>query len=205
MELKHLHSDDLDEILVAVEKSFDFSFGKTELKQVKTFGELCDVITAKVQGDNSNDCTTQQAFYKIRSVLSATLFIDKNQIMPGTCLQQLFPRQGRRQKIEATESLLGLKTRILRPKHWITGTFALALIASLFGLAFFWKIALSLLAFAIIGLVLAGKFGKELDLKTVAQLAEKISRENYLRARRNPSTVNRNEIAQKVKELFTTN
>ncbi len=202
MKLKDLHSDDLDEILVAVEKSFGFRFGRTELKHVKTFGRLCDVITAKVLGYNSNDCTTQQTFYKIRSAISATLLIDKNQLLPRTSLQQLFPRQGRRHKIEATESLLALKMRILRPKHWISGTFALALIASLFGLAFFWKIALSLIAFSIIGLAIASEFGKELDLETVGQLAEKISRENYLKARRNPSTVNRNEIAQKVKELF---
>jgi hypothetical protein len=33
-------------------------------------------------------------------------------------------------------------------------------------------------------------------------LAEKIAREHYLSCRRNASTVNRTEVAEKVKELF---
>jgi hypothetical protein len=35
---------------------------------------------------------------------------------------------------------------------------------------------------AIAGLILAGKFGKELKVKTLGDLAEKIAREHYLNA-----------------------
>jgi hypothetical protein len=58
------------------------------------------------------------------------------------------------------------------------------------------------LIFSIAGSNLTNKFGIELDLQTVGQLAEKISRDNYLKSRRNSSTVNKAEIAKKVKELF---
>lgn len=204
IELKHIHSDDIGDILVRVEKSFGFTFGKTELKDVKTFGDLCDVITTKVQGDNSEDCTSQQAFYKVRNAISNTLHVDNSGIIPDTELNQLFPRESRGQKIAATESFLGFKMNILRPRHWITGTLTFTLLASLVGLFFFWKIGLVVLIFSIAGLSLASKLGNELDLHTVGQLAEKISRDHYLKSRRNSSTVNRNEIAQKVKELFST-
>ena len=97
---------------------------------------------------------------------------------------------------------MGFKTKILRPKHWVSIVLVLILLASLVGLAFYWQTGLSGLLFSILGFKLADKFGNELDLQTVGQLADKISREHYIKSRRNPATVNRNEIAKKIKDLF---
>src|SRR6266487_5227285 len=99
IELKNIHSDDISDVLERVQKSFGFKFGDKELKDVKTFGELCDIITNKIQGDNSNDCTTQQAFYKVRNAIATSLLTDKTVIMTDTDLATLFPRHDRRQKI----------------------------------------------------------------------------------------------------------
>lgn len=96
-ELCNIDPEDISDVLVKVEKSFGFKFGDTELKDTKTFGELCDIITSKVQGVNSNDCTTQQAFYKLRNAIADTLQIDKTGITPDTDLQKLFPKNIRRQ------------------------------------------------------------------------------------------------------------
>src|SRR5690606_1879544 len=113
------------DVLVKVEKSFGFKFGDTELKDTKTFGELCDIITNKVQGDNSNDCTTQQAFYNLRNAIADILLIDKTGITPDTDLQKLFPKNIRRQSFKNINRHLGFKTNVLRPKHSITGTLAI--------------------------------------------------------------------------------
>src|SRR5947199_9565261 len=99
IELKNIDSEDIGDVLRKIEKSFGFKFGDTELKDVKTFGELCDIIANKVQGDNSNDCSTQQAYYKVRSAIADTLLIDKSIIRLDTDLEQLFPRDNRRWKI----------------------------------------------------------------------------------------------------------
>ena len=201
-ELCNVDPDDISDVLVKVEKSFGFRFGKTELKDTKTFGELCDIITSKVQGDNSNDCTTQQAFYKLRNAISDTLLIDKTSITPDTDLQKLFPKNIRIQSFKDIDGHLGFKTKVLRPKHSITGTLAILFIASLVGLFIFWQAGLVGLTLSIIAMTIANKFGSELDLVTVGQLADKISREQYLKSRRNNGTVNKNEIDQKVKDLF---
>jgi len=100
MQLRNIDPDDVADVLMKVQKTFDFKFGDTELRDVKTFGELCDIITAKVQGDDVEDCTTQQGFYKLRNAIAATLLIDKHLITPATALQQLFPRHHRRQNIK---------------------------------------------------------------------------------------------------------
>lgn len=204
-ELRNVDSDDIDDVLIKIEASFCFKFGHTELKDVKTFGELCDIITNKVQGDGVNDCTTQQAFYKLRNAISATLFIEKNSILPDTALSELFPRYNRRRLIRTIESDLGFKIDVLRPKHWISGTLVMILFASCIGLFIFWKVGLTGFSLSIIGFGLADRLGIELNFQNVGQLAEKISRENYLKSRRNSATVNRNEIAEKVKELFIQN
>jgi acyl carrier protein len=77
-ELKNVDSEDLDDVLMKIEKSFHFKFETTELKDVKTFGHLCDIIINKIQGKNIDDCTTQQAFYKLRDAIASSLYIDNN-------------------------------------------------------------------------------------------------------------------------------
>lgn len=201
-ELCNVDPDDISDVLVKVEKSFGFKFGNTELKDVKTFGELCDVITSKVSGENSSDCTTQQAFYKVRNALANALLLDKSTVTPDTHLQNILRRNIRRQSIKAIDKELAFKTNVLRTKHSITGTNIVILLASFVCLFVFWQAGLIGLIFSIICQSLATKFGNELDLLTVGQLADKISREHYLKSRRISTTANKKEIAQKVKELF---
>ncbi len=201
-ELCNIDPDEISDVLVKVEKSFGFKFGETELKDTKTFGELCDIITSKVQADNSNDCTTQQAFYKLRNAIADTLLIDKTIITPDTDLQKLFPKHIRRQSFKDIDGHLGFKTKVLRPKHSITGTLAIIFIASLVGLFIFWQAGLVGLTVSIIAMTIANRFGSELDLLTVGQFADKLSREHYLKSRRISTTANKNEVAQKIKDLF---
>jgi hypothetical protein len=56
-----------------------------------------------------------------------------------------------------------------------------------------------------LGLKLAGRFGKEMHVKTIGDLAEKIAREHYLKCRRDASTVNKNEVSEKLRQLIITN
>lgn len=86
-ELCNVDPDDISDVLIKIEKSFGFRFGDTELKDVKTFGELCDIITSKVPGENSSDCTTQQAFYKVRNAIADVLLLDKASLTPDSDLQ----------------------------------------------------------------------------------------------------------------------
>jgi len=204
-ELCNVDPDDISDVLVKVEKSFGFKFGKTELKDVKTFGELCDIITNKVLGDNSNDCTTQQAFYKLRHAIADTLPIDKKSITPDTDLQTLFPRQQRRQKVKEVRIKLDAHFDILEIKEWLKWTYFVGIILSLLMFFFKWQYALFGLAFfSFLGWTTNKFLATEISAQTVGQFAEKFAREHYLKARRSPATINRIEIAQKVKELFQT-
>ena len=202
-ELKNIDPDDISDLLVKVEKSFDIKFGDTELMHISTFGELCDHIANKIQLDNSDDCTSQQAFYKLRDAISLTLQIDNKTISTNFSLADILPRESRRSRTRMLEEHLGFKLNILRPPHWVTGTLVIILLASIVGLFFKWQIGLLGLAFSIAGLWLASKIGNELDLQTVGQVAEKMTRENYLKSRRNSKTFNKNEIEKVLTDWFS--
>lgn len=204
IELKNIDPEDISDVLEKVEKSFGFKFGDSELKDVKTFGELCDLITNKVQGDNVNDCTTQQGFYKLRNAIAATQVIHKSSITTDTNLKQLFPRHNRREKIKELQNELDMTFDILDIKAWLGWAIFIGIAGSLILFFFNWKLALSGLTFFLaISWTAYEFFAEEFKLATVGQLTEKLTRENYLKSRRNSSTINRNEISQKVKEFFS--
>lgn len=51
-------------------------------------------------------------------------------------------------------------------------------------------------------MTIATRLGNEIDLLTVGQFADKLSREHYLKSRRISTTVNKTEVEQKIKDLF---
>ena len=202
-ELKDIDSEDIGDLLVKVETSFDIKFVGDELVRITTFGQLCDHIVNKIQLDNSADCTSQQAFYKLREAISSTLQIDNKTISTDFRLSDILPKQSRRSRTKKMEKHLGFKLNILRPPHWVTGTLAIILVVSLFGLFFNWQIGLLGIVFSIAGFWFANKIGNEIDLQTVGQVAEKMTRENYLKSRRNPNTFNKKEIEKVLTEWFS--
>jgi hypothetical protein len=202
-ELKNIDSEDIEDLLVKVESSFDIKFTDNELIHIKTFGQLCDHITNKIQLDNSDDCTSQQAYYKLREAISSTLPFDNKTISPDFPLSEILPRQSRRSRIKTLEKYLDFQLNILRPPHWVIVTLIILFLASLVVLFFNWQTGLLGLAFSMGGFWLAIKIGNELDVKSVGQVAEKMTRENYLKSRRNPNTYNKMEIEKVLIDWFS--
>ena len=200
--LNNVGPDDMGDVLVKIQRSFNIELDIEGLKDVHTFGNLCDVIIHKINLTNSDNCTTQQAFYKLRNAIANVTGIDKCIIKPQTTLSEVFPKENRHKAISEVENELGLKLNLLQPHKWIVGLFALMLAGSLIECFYNWMVGITGLISSIISLKLSGKFGKEIHLKTVGDLATKISRESYLRSRRNTCPINKNEIEQRVKELF---
>ena len=203
IELKDIDPEDIEDLLIKVEDSFDIKFVDNELAHVQTFGEICDHIKDKIQLENTEGCTTQQAFYKLRTAIVTTLRLDKDELTTDTLLKDLLPRQTRRTRTKKIEGELDFKLALLRPPHFVTGFLVLLLLASFIGVFIKWQIGLTGLALSIGGLWLVAKTGNELDVKTIGQLAEKMTRENYLKSRRNPKTYNEVEIEKILTDWFS--
>jgi len=200
--VENIDSEDAGDLLVKIEKSFDIKFGDTELMHIKTLGELCDHVINKIQLDNSDDCTTQQAFYKLRDAITTLFCVDNKAITTEVPLDNFLPRQKRKEQIKDLENYLNVHLNILRPPHWVTNTLLILLLVSIVGLFFKWEYGLLGLGISFSGLWFSNKIGNELDVQTVGQLAEKMTRENYVKSRRNPKTVNKNEIEKLLTEWF---
>jgi len=202
--LDNYEDEDILDVVLKLEKSFGLKFEKDAFYNVKTFGDLCDIFTDNLQGDNSNDCSTQQAFYKVRSAIAATRFIDKNLITLDTQLQVIFPRHKRRLRIKKLQDELGITLNILDIKSWLGWTIFIGIVASLIMFFFKWQFALTgLLLFIAVGWTANKFFAKEFELTTVRQLTEMLVRENYIDVRRRKGTINRQEILKIIIDTFS--
>jgi hypothetical protein len=202
--LDNYEDEDIFDVVLKLEKSFGLKFEKDTFDNVKTFGELRDIITSKVQGVNSDDCTSQQAFNRIRNAIASTQLIDKNSVKPDTKLQDIFPRYKRRQKIKELQVELGTPIDILDIKSWIGWTIFIGIVASLIVFFFKWQLAFgSLLFFIAVGWIAYKFFAKEFKRQTVRQLTEKLVRENYVDIRRKKGTINRQEVLEIVIDTFS--
>jgi hypothetical protein len=199
--LNSVDSEDIDDLLIKVEKSFHIKFTNGELARITTFGELCDHIIKKVELNTVDDCTSQQAFYKLRQ---SFINIDSRycDITPDSLLIDLLPKQRRISIIKEIEKNLGFKLSILRPPHSISIIFTGILITSLVLLFSSWKVGLLMLTFSLLGIWVANKLGNELSVVTVGELVIKMTRENYLNSRKNSDTINKSEIEKLLTKWF---
>jgi hypothetical protein len=200
--LENVDPEDLEDLLKKTEESFSIKFEQNELAHVTTFGQLCDHIINKIKLEETDGCVSQQAFYKFQDILSAVLNLEKKNITPQTLLLEILPKTGRRKVVGELERRLGFKISILHPPNWIMFTFVIGLLISPFLFFWDWRFAVLGLTLSFAGLKIALEFGKELELKTVGQVVEKISWEHYLKSKRNQSTVNRKELEKLLTSWF---
>lgn len=204
-ELKDIDIEDIEYLLPKVEDSFNFRFEGKELSHVKTYGQLCDAIKSKIKFEHAENCTSQQAFYKLRNAIKSTAEFKEFEITPTTQIEELLPRKTRKQLLNKIENNLGFSLAILEPASIVTGFLSLTTVTSLILLLYFWQLSLLLLGLTIIGFWWAKKTGKELKVDTIGQLTKKMTSENYMNARRDRRTVNRNEIDNIINTIFSEN
>jgi hypothetical protein len=194
-----IDSEDLETILIKIEQSFDIKFGINELKNAQTFGDFTSIILSKINGENTTDCTSQQAFYKLRK---AVLDVTKIDINPETHLSDIFPEATRKRDIAAIEAQLDIKLDILTPKALIVRLLTLLTIVSVFGLFLRPTLGFVGIVSSIVLFELAYRFGIELQLNSVKELVNKMVKTNYKKSRRHPLTVNFDEIEPQILAIF---
>lgn len=178
IQLNNIDEDDISDLIVKIQKSFAIKLDNNTLSQVQNFGQLCDSIIDEVQLSAANDCTTQQAFYKLRSALKDTLKQANLAITPSTLLEDILPLRHRISTVKKIEHNLSIKLGLLQGSALINKLLAMLTITSI--VTFFINIQLGFITLfvSILGFWLAGIFGKKLTLLTVGELSQKIAREN---------------------------
>lgn len=203
IELNNIDPFDIEDLLFKVEESFRIKFFENELKDIKTFEDFCSHIEKKIQLQNRNDCTTQQAFYKLRNILSEILKIDRNQIYTNLLIKEIFPNKSKNQIVKQLEKEIGFELHLLSTPDWLLTILWLFLFGSIATLFITFKLGAVGIVISFFGFLISNKFASDFELKTIGQIAEKMTSENYLKSRRNPGTFNKTEIQQVLTDLFS--
>lgn len=202
IKLKNIDPEDITDLLKKVEQSFNIEFSKNELAKIKTFGQLCDHVTNKINLTHVNDSTSEQAYLKLRDAIGLTLRLEPSSIPTSATFDELFPRPTRRAKLDTVEQLLDLKLELLRPPHWLNNIALLLLVGSFIMLFFKWPLALVCFFLVTVLYTTIKKFGNETDVKTLKDIAEKMATEHYTKSRIDPKTFNKNEIEPLLTKWF---
>jgi hypothetical protein len=169
--------EDLEHIILIIEKSYNIRFGHKELANIRTFGELSDHIISKLALKDLNDCTNQQGFYRLKEVIINLKIIDNKSIQVNTELPSVFPRKSRQKDFKAIKSLLGFQLKALRPKHSIGYSFFIFFFVSIIFLFIDWKFGMIGFFFSILFIRFAEKTGIEFKDKTFGELIKEWCRE----------------------------
>jgi magnesium-transporting ATPase (P-type) len=199
-----IDSDDLNDVLIKIEKSFGFEFEKEDLFDGMTYTQLVDCISNRITLEHSAGCTSQQAFYKLREALVTAGITEKENITPDALLEDIFGNKNRKQSISKIRKLLGFKFNPFTIPDFIAFSMAIVIIASLIGLFFTWKFWYAI-AFATVVLYISGKLTTKFNHNTIRELLNSLIEDNYSKLRRNPGTYNKHEVALIVKSLFINN
>jgi hypothetical protein len=193
-ELKYIDTLDIIDFIKKVEFSYNIKYADEDFSNVKTVGELCSIIVNKIELENLKDCTSQQAFYKLRNAISDVCQVDKKEIHPTSYLSQFINNKKYRPTIKSIENKLGFELNLFTYYSSITFIFLITFIISLFLGYFDWKLGLGGIAISLIGSWVSYKFTNKLSVDTVGDVVKLMIREKYIKSRRNSNTVNKTEL-----------
>lgn len=203
--LEDVELQDVEDTLGYLDKAFDLNLKSNAFSTAKTFGDICQVFQNNIPYQNEESCTSQQAFYKIREAIFFSQKIDKGTIKPDTLIDEIFPKTGRRKKIKAFQKALGVPIDILSMKPWLGLFIAVGFLLSFLAFFFSWKLALIGILTFLISNWAARKLSREIEYISIGELIMRITRDHYMKMRRNPNTINRNEIIKLIQCSFMSN
>jgi hypothetical protein len=189
-------------IIPQIEQSFGFRFETYDLVNVRTFGDFCVAVLAKLPIEHSSSCTTMQAFYRVKRALLA--HIGAAVIRPDTPLADMLPPGRQRRKIAAAlEAELGVKLDLLGMSSSALIGGCVLIFISLASLFYSLPLGGAGISIAAMGLDMASKCGTTLQVETVRDVVEQLTNRHYRYMRLNSAFVNRAEIVKRLQLIFS--
>lgn len=197
--------ENIEDLIPSIEKMYKINFDENELARLTNFDEFCEKIVAKINLENVDNCTTQQAFYKLRKSIVDLGIAKKNELNTETKLREIFPRKNRRKIVRSLEENIGFELNLINPQQIISISLFVLILVSIVFLFINFKFGILGILISVLGFKLAYKFGKEIEMNSIRELVEKITTENYLNLRRNKNTINRKELKNVLTDWFAEN
>ncbi|GEC71212.1 hypothetical protein SAMN05443543_101266 [Flavobacterium flevense] len=197
--------ENIEDLIPSIEKMYKINFQENELAELTNFDEFCEKIVAKINLENIDNCTTQQAFYKLRKSIVDIGIAEKNEINTQTKLREIFPRKNRRKNVRSLEKNIGFELNLINPPQIISISLLVLILISIVFLFINLKFGILGIGISVISFKLANKFGKEIEMESIRELIEKMTTENYLNVRTKKNTINRKELKNVISNWFADN
>ncbi|MBC8988343.1 hypothetical protein H9X96_21540 [Pedobacter sp. N36a] len=104
--LEDVELQDIADAILVIEQSLQINFRVEELAEVKIFKDLCDLVQEKIKLEDRDDCTSQQAYYKLNQALSYAFNLSNLNLSPETTIENIIPRKNRIKKVKMLEGTL---------------------------------------------------------------------------------------------------
>ncbi|AJH15473.1 hypothetical protein [Myroides profundi] len=193
--------EDLDYAIENFVNEYNLSLDPQKLAEVRNVAEMLDLIVSYFKQEKKEDCTSQQAFYKLRTILHK--YTNESDIKPNTRLEELFPKQNRIENIKRVEEDLGFKLKVFKPKEYkVLMLWLFFFVLVIF--AFFQQFLLVTLGIVVLyflrGIIFEN--GEEFKVETVGELVKLMVEKNYFKSRRDPDTMNEQELREMIAKYF---
>jgi hypothetical protein len=195
--------EDLEQVLHSIENTFSINFKESEISNIKTYGDLCNIIISKVEFNYGNDIATQQAYLKLTEAILSITNTNPEIIKPDVSLEKIFPKRIRRKQVKKLEQSLGYELDLLTPRGFIVMSFLFLMIISVIFMFIFRTYGLIGLCVSFAGLFLSSRLGNEFNVNTIKDLSEKIAEENYANSRRWKNNFNKAELEKQIDNLIS--
>ena len=201
--LSSYDSLDIDEVVIAIEKTFHLKFDERDFEKVKTYGDFENLVLNKIEGRETEDCCSQQTFCKLRKIFIEEFNIPFEKINPKTQLENIFPSKNRIKKVSILKDKLKTEVNFLKPDFKFSLISAILIILSIYYFFNQFLLGLFLFVIGIFCLKIAQDFGKEFNAITIGELSKLMVKKDYKFARKNSETYNPKEVKEIIKDIFS--
>lgn len=203
MKLNQYEYENLFDCINSIEADFSIHFEESELETLSNFDELVELTVSKINLTDTQSCTKQQAFYKLRKAILDLKKLDPATIHPKTELFDVFNRKKIRSEIKLLEQKLGLELHIMNPSEQVIRILTMSTVFSVALLFIHIEIGIISLIFSLAAFKLAYMINRKPNITTIGELAKTMTDLHYLKARRDPNTVNKSELRKVFWNLFS--
>lgn len=184
--------EEFEDALLLFCKDYRIKTGDLSISFTMTFVEIMELLFAQFDFQHKQDCTSQQAFYKLRKGIQE-IYPNAPELTLDTELKDLFPKNNRRKNIAELKKKLGIDFKILGAEKWLTSVLGITILVCFF-LMFFQLWALAAFIFSIIVLQVAERYGRAFKGKTIRDLVHHLVIHHYFECRTEPNSINKEEF-----------
>jgi acyl carrier protein len=98
----------IDEFKTTIEREFEVDIPEATAQQMSTVGEAYIYLLREAQRKSPLSCSTSQAFYRLRRVLTSDFKVNRKRVRPSATLWNLFPRKRRESAFAELGTILDL-------------------------------------------------------------------------------------------------